>query len=412
MPNNFMAIDQGLPRFTGEESLEQRVKMLQDYQYQLVEQLRYALQHLDTRNMNMDAMGEWGGTLTEPLYASLMDEDGNMLSLAVVAEGIVAQIANAEGDLAALEVTAATLAARISNAEGSITSLQATAEGLSTRVSNAEGAASDAQQTANGFAVRVSNLENNESVYLYVNSKGLIVSDEDGAVAIDGGQLIADTVILNKLYGDKIYLLDGNDKEAARFSIAGASSYDGGKVVIESGAVEIGANANGGAVYISAHNGAELEWNEDLSAGCNILPSADETYDLGSTSYYWDDIYAANCLASTSDRNRKNSISYDLSAYDKVFDGLMPASYKLNSGTSGRRHIGLVAQDVEIGLEKSGLTGLDFAGLIKSPKKDKDGNVIESEYVYGLRYGEFIGLLIDQVQKLKSRVAELERSKA
>ena len=94
MPNNFMAIDPGLPRFTGEESLEQRVKMLQDYQYQLVEQLRYALQHLDTRNMNMDAMDQWGGTLTEPLYASLTDENGNMLSLAVEAKGLEAQISD------------------------------------------------------------------------------------------------------------------------------------------------------------------------------------------------------------------------------------------------------------------------------------------------------------------------------
>ena len=168
-----------------------------------------------------------------------------------------------------------------------------------------------------------------------------------------------------------------------------------------------------GAVHLENNYGTSITLDAgDVQIDGEVIPNKDGYYDLGSSSFYWNDIYAENCLASTSDRNQKNSIDYDMSGYDKLFDGLMPASYKLNSGTSGRRHIGLVAQDVEIGLKESGLTGLDFAGLIKSPKKDKDGNVIEGEYVYGLRYGEFIGLLIDQVQKLKSRVAELERSKA
>ena len=40
MPGTFAALDQDLPRFTGEESLERRVQLLQDYQYQLLEQLR------------------------------------------------------------------------------------------------------------------------------------------------------------------------------------------------------------------------------------------------------------------------------------------------------------------------------------------------------------------------------------
>lgn len=189
MPNNFMAIDQGLPRFTGEESLEQRVKMLQDYQYQLVEQLRYALQHLDTRNMNMDAMGKWGGTLTEPLYASLMDEDGNMLSLAATAEGIAAQISSMSGKVTALEVAAGEMSAALWDAEtGAITQLQAEAGALSASVVE---------------------LAKGQAAMLYVDAKsGFIFSNETGkSVQIDGGQLIAGTVYADFLAGEEILIL-------------------------------------------------------------------------------------------------------------------------------------------------------------------------------------------------------------
>ena len=41
---------------------------------------------------------------------------------------------------------------------------------------------------------------------------------------------------------------------------------------------------------------------------------------------------------------------------------------------------------------------------------DGDGNEIDGQYRYFLRYDEFIGLLIWQVQELKKRVAQLEAS--
>ena len=58
--------------------------------------------------------------------------------------------------------------------------------------------------------------------------------------------------------------------------------------------------------------------------------------------------------------------------------------------------MGMIAQDVEQALAECGIPTSDFAGFIK----------IEDSYA--LRYGEFIALLIDQVQKLKARVRELE----
>ena len=68
----------------------------------------------------------------------------------------------------------------------------------------------------------------------------------------------------------------------------------------------------------------------------------------------------------------------------------------------------MIAQDVEATLAELGIDTKDFAGFVKSPARDEDGNIIEGEYNYALRYGEWISLNIWQIQQLKARVAELE----
>lgn len=79
-------------------------------------------------------------------------------------------------------------------------------------------------------------------------------------------------------------------------------------------------------------------------------------------------------------------------------------SFLFVDGESGRRHLGLGAQDVERAMEDCGVSDMEFAGFIKSPREGVD------EFDYALRYGEFIPLCIDQIQRLKGRVEELERN--
>ena len=108
---------------------------------------------------------------------------------------------------------------------------------------------------------------------------------------------------------------------------------------------------------------------------------------------------------------------------------LKPCLYKLIDGTSGRTHYGLIAQEVEEAMRECGISDMEFAGFIKSPKVEreqvgttKDGapvyrdKVIEGEYVYGLRYEEFIAPIISVAQSLmqenevlKGRMDELEK---
>ena len=117
-------------------------------------------------------------------------------------------------------------------------------------------------------------------------------------------------------------------------------------------------------------------------------------------------IVADVAITESSDRRLKNSIEMNLDKYEPFFDALKPSTYKFNNGTSGRHHIGFIAQEVESALTENGLTSQDFAGFTKCAGE----NDVHSEYVdqYYLRYTEFVALNTYMIQKLRAQVSELE----
>lgn len=132
---------------------------------------------------------------------------------------------------------------------------------------------------------------------------------------------------------------------------------------------------------------------------------------LGGPSNLWNAVWASNGTILTSDRAKKNSIAeLDSGLCEAFIMALKPSSYKMNDGTSGRTHFGLIAQEVEEAMAAVGLTGTDFAGLIyddgtkEAPGPD-GGEPVE---FYGLRYDEFIAPLIRVVQRQEERIAALE----
>lgn len=134
----------------------------------------------------------------------------------------------------------------------------------------------------------------------------------------------------------------------------------------------------------------------------SFMPYGNTSCDLGKANNKWDNIYANTGTIITSDRRQKNTIEKLPEKYSAMFDRLNPVRFKTNNGTSNRFHAGLIAQDVEEAMNKADISGKEFAGLTKSENKT-DGSVS-----YGLRYEEFIPLCIDQIQKLKRRIEELE----
>ena len=138
----------------------------------------------------------------------------------------------------------------------------------------------------------------------------------------------------------------------------------------------------------------------------NLIPYDDDDsgvadYNLGRNNRRWNTIFCQTSNVESSDKNLKNNIQLLNPKYSQLFDSLRPVSYKFNKNSSNRTHIGFIAQDVEDGLEQSGLTSQDFAGLCYWDNDDGTRG-------YGLRYGEFIALCVDEIQKLKKRVEELE----
>lgn len=160
---------------------------------------------------------------------------------------------------------------------------------------------------------------------------------------------------------------------------------------------------------------------------------------LGNPNRKWRQIYCNDSTIHTSDRNEKQSI--EMLDDDMVVDfinGLQAISYKWIQSDSGRTHFGFVSQDVEALMEKLGMSSFDFAGFIKSPKTktifkeieqptgelNDDGTPVvktimepaseevPGEYVYGLRYEEFIPILWRYCQIVSTKINQQEAKNA
>ena len=182
----------------------------------------------------------------------------------------------------------------------------------------------------------------------------------------------------------------------------------------------------------------EFLFMSNIANGNCFRPFVDDTYDIGHSSYHFDDIYATNGSIQTSDERRKDNITVSSLGLDFV-NKLTPVQYKWKdyevpdefysditpppdgseigdlrregfTKTFTRTHYGLIAQDVEQVLEDIGLTSTDFAPLIKSKALDADGLNEVDDYQYGLRYEELISPLIKAIQELSAKVEALENA--
>ena len=137
---------------------------------------------------------------------------------------------------------------------------------------------------------------------------------------------------------------------------------------------------------------------------------------LGTSSNPWDGAYLRTAPTVTSDERAKNSILDLDDRYEELLLNLPPKSYKLNSGTSDRRHTGFIAQDIERLLDELGIDTNDFAALIKAPvyavyndewEPDTTSKIID--YDYSLRYEELMSPMLGLIQKQSNENKELRK---
>ena len=216
-----------------------------------------------------------------------------------------------------------------------------------------------------------------------------------GTTYIDGAQIMTGTVSASTLEGGEIYLLDGSGRRAGSFTLEGASSYDGRAVTIMSGAISL--NAQYGDLYMESGDGAAMQASSYFRFSGDVTPYTSSNYSLGRSTRTWSDVYSDNGEIQTSDQNQKNSIEPLPDKYISMLDNVTPVRYKLNNGTSGRYHVGFIAQDVERAMESAGVSDLEFGGWIKDV--DEDGNP-----VYMLRYTEMIAILWAKIKQLEGKI--------
>ena len=410
MPSNWLYIDTMFPTFTGEEDLEEKVTTIQDYMFMLVEQLRYTLHNLDLSNMNAAAVNQWEETITEPLYVRIEGTEGQITQLAITQDGMAGQISDAEGNITALQATAQGLDTRITSAEGEIASLQVTASGLSSTVANQAGQISNLTQTVNSLSLSVSNGSSSSTIYLEaggtiidsarVTFTGMVTFadlEDSGATTING-----DNITTGTIYADIIHLGGQIDvyRTSDGFSLGGYIGYMSGRTATGSTTSGIAiASQNEEAVVICSTNGARMGYGGVSTVVCTgTQVSISSDYSVWITG---DTVYINGEPATTSDARLKTEKQYDVEKYLGVFDRLKPCTFVYEGHT--RRHLGLIAQEVQEALAAEQIPESDFAALCtEKPSEERpDG-------LYTLRYGEIQILAIAKIQQMADQIRELK----
>jgi hypothetical protein len=183
------------------------------------------------------------------------------------------------------------------------------------------------------------------------------------------------------------------------------------------GAVNVnGAGAFGELVFYTRPNGPSVE-RMRITNGGNTQPGADNAYSLGASGIRWSAVWAVNGTIQTSDeREKKDIVDSDLGL--DFINKLRPVSFKWKVGQNVvtsetiinengeeeskqvitpregiRTHYGLIAQEVETLLD-----GKDFGGFIHDKETD----------IKGLRYDQFVPLLINAIQEQNLLINNLE----
>lgn len=333
------------------------------------------------------------------------------------AEQIRLEVQGVENEISYIQLGLDNITSRVQDAEGNIAELELTANSLRSEISgklDEDYAQTLIEQTLEGIELSVSS--KNGSTTFRLTADGTTLSTKTLDLTVDAVN-ISGTLTAAALIGRTVGLLTEDEDEAGGIEITGASTATYAIELYSNGALRL--EAYRGAAYLGAGD-AHVHVEEDATTitngevgielsnhvwvGGNMFPNSADDYLCGNANYPWSAVWSTNGMCETSARSKKKNIVYGLDSMDGFFDDLRASSYQMVNGTSGRRHNGFIADDVRDNLAKHGISTVDFGGYVED--KDEDGNP-----VYALRYSEFVPLLVDQVQKLKARVAKLEGKK-
>lgn len=242
--------------------------------------------------------------------------------------------------------------------------------------------------------------DENFKTALDIDSNGMLyLGQSDDLLRIRGSEILIQGDILSSkpfIIGD-VY-------------VGGNSSFSGKKAVVDFN--DQSSDVNKGA-YIyrgsSSSNTTFGAWNAGKEVGDNghsifIYEGKNNTFEFNSGIT----VSGGSSSSTLSDMRLKENISTLDERYSLFFDKLEAKMFKYADGTSGRFHLGYIAQDVKKAMDISGIDNSEFAGFIEVKKDEKSDTYRGYDTELQLRYEEFLPLHTNEIKMLKKRVRELE----
>lgn len=121
MPSNLLSVDTAFPTFTSDQSNEEKLDVVTNYLYMLMEQLRYTLANLGAGNFNETELDEIGMKITQPIYVDLENAAGAIADLTLTADQLTSRLEDAEGNISSIDQYARSITLSVSNGETSST---------------------------------------------------------------------------------------------------------------------------------------------------------------------------------------------------------------------------------------------------------------------------------------------------
>lgn len=326
-------------------------------------------------------------------------------TISKTAEEIRLEIANkVKGLSASIDLQLDSITGQVTGLDGKVSTLEQTAETLQSQIEDAAGDYSAISQKIDNISLEVSNGTSSSWISLYVG--GVEVSSErvkftgdivfESDLASGSTEISGDCITTGQILADYIKL--GGQMEVYK-TLSGSAC--GGYIGYMTGMTATGSTTSGigicddteSAVMICTNAGARMGYDGTSSVVCTsgkVTLAADDEIVVDGT------LKQPDGAVITSDRGAKKHISYKrVDKYLEVFDQLRPCVFRLKG--RNRRHLGFIAQEVESAMQAAGIDSADFATLC-----------IDEKGGYGLRYEEFIPLLVAKVQRLEERLKKLE----
>lgn len=331
--------------------------------------------------------------------------------ITLTAESLTSQITDTKNGLESqIQQTTTSLTSTITDTKNDLESqIQQTSSSLTSQIRDAEDNISSIEQKVDNITLSVDNGEDRSSISLSVDG----VEVDSVTVRFTGGVVFASD------------LAEGNTSINGACIDTGEIDVDYINLYGEMGVRESRRGSVGGYIgYCEGHSDTGIGVMEDYDSGQCICTNGGAKLAYGADDFYIgvsrSNVFASETINIDSDRRVRDDIRYDLDDYEAFFRALKPCSYKLKRGTSGRRHTGFIAQELEQALLDSGKTSADLAAYCYDPdarryeSTDMDSKTAPTG-CYKIRYSELIALntamiqkLMAEVDALKTHVAELE----